>query len=108
MYPNSALSAWQLAIIAVVPVMALAAWLTAIYLAARDTGGHKQAAADTNCRDLLTFRRLVCRASRYIEAASPTVTTRRAGLVFLASIVTLLTKHRLGRTTPLWGILDNW
>jgi hypothetical protein len=45
MYPNSALSAWQLAIMAVVPVMALAAWLTAIYLAARDTGGHKQAAA---------------------------------------------------------------
>jgi hypothetical protein len=39
MYPNSALSAWQLAVMAVVPVMALAAWLTAVYLAARDTGG---------------------------------------------------------------------
>jgi hypothetical protein len=35
MYPNSALSAWQLAIVAVVPVMALAGWLTAIFLAAR-------------------------------------------------------------------------
>ena len=45
MYPNSALSAWQLAVMAVVPVLALAAWLTAIYLAARDTGGHGQAAA---------------------------------------------------------------
>lgn len=30
---------------AVVPVMALAAWLIAVYLAARDTGGHKQATA---------------------------------------------------------------
>jgi hypothetical protein len=45
MYPNSALSVWQLAVMAVVPVLALAAWLTAIYLAARDTGGHGQAAA---------------------------------------------------------------
>jgi hypothetical protein len=45
MYPNSALSAWQLAIMAVVPVMVLAAWLTAVYLAARDTGGRKQATA---------------------------------------------------------------
>ena len=45
MYPNSAVSAWQLAVVAVVPVMALAAWLTAVYLAARDTGGHKQATA---------------------------------------------------------------
>ena len=45
MNPNSALSAWQLAVMAVVPVMALAAWLIAVYLAARDTGGHKQATA---------------------------------------------------------------
>ncbi len=45
MNPNSALFAWQLAVMAVVPVVALAAWLTAVYLAARDTGGHKQAAA---------------------------------------------------------------
>ena len=45
MYPNSALSAWQLAVMAVVPVMALAAWLTAVYFVARDTGEHKQAAA---------------------------------------------------------------
>jgi hypothetical protein len=35
MYPNSALSAWQLAAVAVVPVTALAVWLTAIFLAAR-------------------------------------------------------------------------
>ena len=45
MYPNSALSAWQLAVMAVVPVMALAAWLTAVYFVARDTGSHKQATA---------------------------------------------------------------
>ena len=34
-YPNSAVSAWQLAIIAVVPVLALAAWLIAVFVAAR-------------------------------------------------------------------------
>jgi hypothetical protein len=45
MNSNSALSAWQLAVMAVVPVMMLAAWLIAVYLAARDTGGHKQATA---------------------------------------------------------------
>jgi hypothetical protein len=36
MYPNTALSAWQLAIMAMVPVTALAVWLTAIFLAARE------------------------------------------------------------------------
>ena len=35
MNPNSALSAWQLAVMAAVPVAALAVWLTAIFLAAR-------------------------------------------------------------------------
>jgi len=45
MYPTTALSAWQLAVMAVVAVASLAAWLTAVYLAARDPGGHQQAAA---------------------------------------------------------------
>jgi hypothetical protein len=45
MYPNSALSAWQLAIMAVVAVVTLAVWLTAIYLAAREPRGHDLAAA---------------------------------------------------------------
>lgn len=45
MYPNTSLAAWQLAVMAVVPVAALTAWLTAVYLAARDRGGHDQAAA---------------------------------------------------------------
>ncbi len=45
MNPTSALSAWQLAIMAVVPVAALAAWLTAIFLAARKPRGRAQAAA---------------------------------------------------------------
>ena len=36
MNPDTALSAWQLAIMAVVPVAALAAWLTAIFRTARD------------------------------------------------------------------------
>jgi ABC-type uncharacterized transport system permease subunit len=48
MYPNPALPAWELAIMAIVPVMALAAWLATIYLAARDTRGHKQAAAGSS------------------------------------------------------------
>jgi hypothetical protein len=36
MYPNSALSAGQLAIIAVVPVLCLAIWLIGVFVAARD------------------------------------------------------------------------
>ena len=39
MYPNSALSAGQLAIMAVVVVLALAAWLIAVFLAARQPRG---------------------------------------------------------------------
>jgi hypothetical protein len=35
LYPNSALAAWQLALIAVVAVGTLAAWLAAVFLAAR-------------------------------------------------------------------------
>jgi hypothetical protein len=45
MYPNSALSAWQLTIMAVVAVVTLAVWLIAIYVAAREPGGHIQAVA---------------------------------------------------------------
>jgi hypothetical protein len=45
MNPNSALSAWQLAVMAVVPVAALAVWLTAIFLSAREPRGRAQAAA---------------------------------------------------------------
>jgi hypothetical protein len=45
MYPNPALPAWEMAIFAVVPVVALVIWLVAVYLAARDTGGSEQAAA---------------------------------------------------------------
>ena len=45
MNPNSALNVWQLAVMAAVPVAALAVWLTAIFLAAREPRGHAQAAA---------------------------------------------------------------
>jgi hypothetical protein len=45
MNPNSALNAWQLAVMAAVPVAALVVWLTAIFLAAREPHGHAQAAA---------------------------------------------------------------
>jgi hypothetical protein len=43
-YPNSALSAWQLAIMAVVAVTTLAIWLTAVYLAAREPRNGDRAA----------------------------------------------------------------
>jgi hypothetical protein len=36
MYPNSALSAGQLALIVVVPVLCLAIWLIGVFVAARD------------------------------------------------------------------------
>jgi hypothetical protein len=39
MNPDTALSAWQLATIAVVAVVSLAAWLTAVFLAARQPHG---------------------------------------------------------------------
>jgi hypothetical protein len=45
MISNSAISTWQLAIMAVVPVAALAAWLSAIFLAARGPRGRAQASA---------------------------------------------------------------
>ncbi len=45
MYPNPALPAWQMAIMAVVPVVALAVWLIAIFLAAREPGRQDLAAA---------------------------------------------------------------
>src|SRR4029077_2875625 len=45
MNPNSALSAWQLAVMAVIPVAALAMWLTIIFLAGKEPRGHAQAAA---------------------------------------------------------------
>jgi len=35
-YPNSALSAWQMTLVAVVAVACLAAWLIAVYVAARE------------------------------------------------------------------------
>jgi hypothetical protein len=44
-YPNSALPAWEMAIVAVIPVLALVIWLVTIFLAARDGGGSKQAVA---------------------------------------------------------------
>ena len=43
--PNSALSAWQLAIMAVVIVASLAAWLIAVYLADREPRRHDRAGA---------------------------------------------------------------
>jgi hypothetical protein len=50
MYPNSALSAVQLTIMAVVVVASLAAWLTLVLLAARDPR-RGSAVADAGLRD---------------------------------------------------------
>jgi hypothetical protein len=50
MYPNSALSAGQLAIMAVVAVISLAAWLILVALAARQPRG-KSAAANAGPRE---------------------------------------------------------
>ena len=43
-YPNSAVSGWQLALIAVIPVLALAAWLILVFVAAREPRRHGTAA----------------------------------------------------------------
>jgi hypothetical protein len=45
MYPNTVLSAWQLALMAVVAMVTLAGWLIAVFVAAREPGGHSQAVA---------------------------------------------------------------
>ena len=42
-YPNSALPAGQLALIAVVPVLALAAWLILVFVADRQSRHHDMA-----------------------------------------------------------------
>jgi hypothetical protein len=43
-YPNTVLTAWQLALIAVVAVGTLTAWLVAVFLAARPSGQAGRAA----------------------------------------------------------------
>jgi len=45
MNPQTSLAAWQLAVMAGVAIAALAVWLTAVFLAARDPDRHDQAAA---------------------------------------------------------------
>ena len=45
MYPNNALSAWQLALMAVVAMVTLTGWLIAVFVAAREPGGHNLAVA---------------------------------------------------------------
>jgi len=46
MYPNSALSAGQLALIAVVAVVCLAIWIGGVFVAAREPR-HREAGAET-------------------------------------------------------------
>jgi len=46
MYPNSALSAGQLALIAVVAVLCLAVWLASVFVAAREPR-HRASSAGT-------------------------------------------------------------
>jgi hypothetical protein len=46
MYPNSALSAGQMAIVAVVAVVCLAVWLVSVFVAAREPR-HREGSAGT-------------------------------------------------------------
>ncbi len=48
MYPNSALSAGQLALVAVVPVLCLAIWLIGVFIAARDPRRRESVAGTTS------------------------------------------------------------
>jgi len=50
MYPNSALSAGQLAIIAVIPVLCLAIWLVGVFVATR--GAARAAPVRHHCRSI--------------------------------------------------------
>jgi hypothetical protein len=52
MYPNSALSAGQLALIAVVPMLMLAIWLISIFVAARGPRRRDTAAGATSPQSL--------------------------------------------------------
>jgi len=47
MYPNSALSIWQLTIMAVIPVALLFGWLIAIFVASREPGRPNLAVASS-------------------------------------------------------------
>lgn len=47
MDPNSALAAWQLALMIVVPLASLTIWLAAIFLASRQPSGHAHEASTT-------------------------------------------------------------
>ena len=48
MYPNSALSAGHLALIAIVPVLCLAIWLIGVFVAARDPRRRDSSAGTTS------------------------------------------------------------
>lgn len=47
MYPDTVLAGWQLALMIVVPLAALATWLTAVFVAARQRGDHPHEASAT-------------------------------------------------------------
>jgi hypothetical protein len=51
MYPDSALSAWQLAVMAVVVTVSLAAWLILVFLAARQPRGTSEDVNAGSCEE---------------------------------------------------------
>jgi hypothetical protein len=53
MYPNSALSAGQFALIAVLPVLMLAFWIIAVFVAAREPRRRDSAATTTSLPERL-------------------------------------------------------
>jgi hypothetical protein len=48
MYPNSALSAGQLAVIAIVAALSMAIWLICVFAAARESGQRRSSAGTTS------------------------------------------------------------
>jgi hypothetical protein len=45
MYPNTVLTAWQLALMITLPLVSLAVWLTAVFLATRQPSAHAKEAS---------------------------------------------------------------
>jgi uncharacterized MAPEG superfamily protein len=70
-YPNSDLSAWQLTLIALVMLIALAAWLILVYAAARESRRNNSDARDAPATPTDTQERpnLVQLESREAKAA---------------------------------------
>jgi cytoskeletal protein RodZ len=77
-YPNNVLSAWQLAVIAVVAVGCLSVWLIAVYLAAREPRQDRAARASSGASPGETTTSAAAGSVRAAAAGEPEP-TREAG-----------------------------